>query len=150
MWLDSLWLPVLQEVSWHLALMWKGLCGLTWLWQCPGCWSQPCRGSRFSKSLEGNILRPLCTLEPACFVAVNVEKSRRGRWLNPPSRSGWHPRGILGGAVLHHSLGSTQCAGWGSGGRAISPLLTQPEGEHRGDEIPRLSVQTGERNAVCL
>lgn len=35
--LSSLWLLLLQEVSWHLALMWKGLCGPAWLWQCSGC-----------------------------------------------------------------------------------------------------------------
>lgn len=45
-------------------------------------------------------MRPPCALGPVRFVAVNVEKSSRGRWFKAPHRSDWHPRGILGGAVL--------------------------------------------------
>lgn len=45
------------------------------------------------------------------FVAVNV-KSRRGRWLKPPSRSDSHPRGIffvlLGWAGQHTVYGMGQ------------------------------------------
>lgn len=65
-------------------------------------------------------------MEPACFAAANEEKSRRGRWLKPPSRSGWHQEEFLVG--LGWAAHSAQD---GAVEAEQSQVLTQPEGEHK-------------------
>lgn len=106
---------------------------------------QQCRGSNFSKQMEGEVLSSLCTLGPACFIAVNMEKSERRRWLKPPRKSDSCHRGILFVGLCW----AGQHTVYGMDGTVKSEPSCPPQpqqclhslkGECRGDEILRLSV----------
>lgn len=73
--------------------------------------------------------------------------------VKSPLRSDSHPRGIFSAQLCW----AGQDTVYGMGQRRQShpalhspAVLTQLEGEDEGDEIPRRSVQTGERHVVCL